>query len=47
MKDLVETLGIYEKNRNKYPTLYRFMPVLIDFYKGVAKDSESMFEIKE
>lgn len=46
MKGLVETLGIYEKNRNKYPTLESYMPVLIDFYNGVAKESESMFEIK-
>jgi Domain of unknown function (DUF4932) len=47
MKGLVETLGIYEKNRNKYPTLESYMLVLIDYYNGVAKESESMFEIKE
>lgn len=47
MKDLVETLGAYEKKRNKYPTLESYMPVLIDFYTGVAKESESMFEINK
>lgn len=47
MKELVETLGVYEKNRNTYPTLESYMPVLIDFYNGVAKKSESMFDIKE
>jgi hypothetical protein len=47
MKDLVETLGAYEKNRGKYPTLESYIPVLIDFYNEIAKESESMFEIKE
>jgi len=47
MKDLVESLGVYEKNRNKYPTLDSYMPVIIDFYNGVSKESESMFEIRE
>ena len=47
MKDLVEALGVYEKNRDKYPTFESYMPVLIDFYNGVAKESESMFEIEE
>ena len=47
MKGLVETLGVYEKNRNKYPTLESYMPVLEDFYTRVAKESESMFEIKD
>jgi hypothetical protein len=47
MKDLVESLGVYEKNRDKYPALESYMPVLVDFYNGVAKESESMFEIKE
>jgi hypothetical protein len=47
MKGLVESLGFYEKNRNKYPTLESYMPVLIDYYNKVLKDSELMFEIKE
>ncbi len=47
MKGLVESLGVYEKNRNKYPTLESYMPTLIDFYNGVAKESDSMFKIKE
>jgi hypothetical protein len=47
MKDLVETLGVYEKNRDKYPTLESYMPVLADFYNGVAQKSGSMFDIKE
>jgi hypothetical protein len=47
MKELVETLGVYEGNRNTYPTLESYMPVLVAFYDGVAKKSESMFEIKQ
>jgi hypothetical protein len=47
IKDLVESLGVYEKNRNTYPTLESYMPVLIDFYNGLASKSESMFELKE
>ena len=47
MKGLVETLGVYEKNRTKYPTLESYLPVLADFYNRVATESESMFEIKE
>ncbi|NOU47161.1 MAG: DUF4932 domain-containing protein [Bacteroidales bacterium] len=47
MKGLVESLGFYEKNRNNYPTLESYMPVLADFFNGVAKESEAMFEIKD
>jgi hypothetical protein len=47
MKALVESLGVYEKNRAKYPTIESYMPVLADFYSRVAKESASMFEIKE
>ncbi len=47
MKGLVETLGEYEKSRTQYPTLESYLPVLAEFYKGVAKESEMMFEIKE
>lgn len=47
MKGLVESLGFYEKNRNTYPTLESYMPVLINLYNDVAKESETMFEIKE
>lgn len=47
MKGLVETLGDFEKNRDKYPTLESYLPVLADFYNKVAKESESMFEIKK
>jgi len=46
MKGLVETLGVYEKRRDKYPTLESYLPVLVEFYKGVAKESESMFKIQ-
>jgi hypothetical protein len=46
MKGLVETLGVYETNRDKYPTLESYIPVLVEFYKNVAKESETMFEIK-
>lgn len=47
IKGLVESLGVYEKNRSKYPALQSYMPALIVFYNQVAKESESMFEIKE
>ena len=47
MKGLVESLGVYEKNRAKYPTLESYLPVLADFYNKVAKESGSMFDIKE
>ncbi len=47
MKGLVETLGTYEKNRDKYPTLESYIPVLSDFYKNVAEESDSLFEIKK
>jgi|WetSurMetagenome_2_1015567.scaffolds.fasta_scaffold40366_3 hypothetical protein len=47
LKELVESLGVYEKNRDKYPTLESYVPVLADFYNKVAKESEAMFEIKE
>ena len=36
MKSLVDTLGYYETNRTKYPTLESFMPCLIGFYKETA-----------
>ncbi len=47
MKGLVECLAVYEKNRNKYPTLESYMPVLVNFYDGIAKDCNLMFEIRE
>jgi hypothetical protein len=46
MKGLVESLGVYEKNRDTYPTLESYLPVLIDHYNGVARESGKMFEIK-
>ena len=47
MKELVELLGDYEKNRSKYPTLESYMPVIAEFYTKVTKESETKFEIKE
>lgn len=47
MKDLVNCLGEYEKNRDKYPTLESYMPAIIDFYKVEANKSDSMFDMKE
>lgn len=46
IKELVDCLGEYENKRDKYPTLESYMPVLIDFYNRIAKNTESMFEIK-
>jgi hypothetical protein len=47
MRDLVDCLGVYEKSRDKYPTLESYMPVIIDFYKVEANKSDSMFDMKE
>jgi len=47
IKGLVECLGEYEKNRTKYPTLESFVPNLITYYTGVAKECDVMFDIKE
>lgn len=47
MKGLVKSLDVYENNRNKYPTLESYMPVLVDFYNGVDTKSESTFNIKK
>jgi hypothetical protein len=46
IKGLVDCLGEYERNRDKYPTLESYMPVIINFYNGVAGNIDSMFEIK-
>jgi hypothetical protein len=46
MKDLVDLLYDYEHDRAKYPTLESFMPQIIQFYNEVAKESETMYEIK-
>ncbi|TAL66311.1 MAG: DUF4932 domain-containing protein [Bacteroidetes bacterium] len=45
IKGLVDCLGEYEKNRDKYPTLESYMPVIINFYNGVGKEIDLMFEI--
>jgi len=47
MKELVELLGDYEKNRSKYPTFESYMPVIAEFYTKLASESETKFEIKE
>lgn len=44
---LVDCLGEYEKNRDKYTTLESYMPVIINFYNGVASNIDLMFEIKQ
>jgi len=46
IKDLVNVLHDYETNREKYPTLENFMPVIVDFYNNVAKENETRYEIK-
>lgn len=46
IKGLVDCLGEYEKNRGKYPTLESYMPVIVNFYNGVASNIDLMFEIK-
>lgn len=43
---LVDCLGEYENNRDKYPTLESYMPVIIDFYNREAGGIDKMFEIK-
>jgi hypothetical protein len=47
IKDLVDCLGVYEKNRDKYPTLESYMPLIISFYNGVAGKIDLMFDIKK
>ncbi|MEA4918426.1 DUF4932 domain-containing protein [Proteiniphilum sp.] len=47
MQELVNLLYDYENNRSKYPTLENFMPVIVDFYDKIAKESETMYEIKK
>jgi len=44
---LVNCLGEYEKNRDKYPTLESYSPVIISFYNEVAGNIGLMFEIKQ
>jgi hypothetical protein len=44
---LVNCLGEYEKNREKYPTLESYMPVIVSFYVEVANNIDLMFEIKQ
>lgn len=45
IKGLVDCLGEYEKNRDKYPTLESYMPIIINYYNGVANNIDLMFEI--
>jgi hypothetical protein len=47
ISDLVNCLGAYEANRNRYPTLETYMPVLVDFYTKTAGNSGSLFKIKK
>jgi hypothetical protein len=47
MQGLVNLLYDYENNRMKYPDLESFMPVIIDFYDKIARESETMYEIKK
>jgi hypothetical protein len=47
MQGLVNILYEYEHNRTKYPTLESFMPQIIQFYDKIAKESETMYEIKK
>ncbi len=46
MKDLVNILLEYEKNREQYKTMDSFMSEIVQFFNKVAKESETMFEIK-
>lgn len=43
IKELVDTLGYYEDNQMKYPTLESFMPEIIKFYNNAAKNSRALF----
>lgn len=42
IRQLTELLGIYEKNRKRYPTLESFMPQLIKFYNITATNISSI-----
>ena len=46
MQGLVDILYDYEHNRTKYPSLESFMPQIIQFYDKIAKESETMYELK-
>ena len=42
IKQLVNLLGTYEKNRKRYPTLESFMPQIIKFYNITATNIGSL-----
>ena len=42
IKQLVDLLGTYEKNRKRYPTLNSFMPQIIKFYNITAANINSL-----
>lgn len=44
MNELVESLGYYEDNRDKYPTLESYMPRIVDLYNDLAKNSTALFK---
>jgi hypothetical protein len=44
---LVNILLEYQNNRVKYPNLESFMPVVVDFFEKVAKESETIYNIKK
>jgi hypothetical protein len=41
MRGLVDSLGIYEKNRKTYKDLDAFMPELVEYFKKVAKEMKN------
>ena len=47
MQGLVNIIYDYEHNRTKYPTLESFMPEIVKFFNTIAKESETMYEIKQ
>jgi hypothetical protein len=44
IKELVELLDQYEKDRTTYPTLASFMPQIVSFYQGIASNIITMKE---
>lgn len=45
IKDLVNLLGVYEKNRTQYPTLENFYPEIISFFNRLASKLASDIKV--
>lgn len=46
IKDLVDLMNLYESNRKEYPTFESFMPVIKDFFKNVATETDKKLQLR-